>query len=590
MDPRSWRGSGCEMRGSPSPRLLAIALFGVCAMRLIALGALPILDPSEGRYVAIAATMEQGGDWVTPRFPDGTPYWGKPPLYFWLTAAALRVGGHREAAARLPAALGEGLLLLATWLVGRRLHGATTGLLAALVLASSALVLGAAGVALLDVTLAACVAWACVGFLFAVHENEPARSRFWGLVFFAALGLGMLAKGPVALVLCALAIGLWSLFCGSLGWIRRLPLATGAALFLALAAPWYALAERRTPGFLEYFLLQENLLRYVTRDYGDLYGNPHVRPFGTVWTYLLVGFLPWSPLGLAFLWAQRPWRFRSWPRLGSRERFLIAWAIAAPLFFTFGRSVLWGYVLPSLPPLAVLFARLVSRTEAHGVTLEARPAPAASLARQGLAVTGWVILAAGATAVAVGATLRLGAPLDLLLMGGVLACLGAWRLRGNPTAFGHAVWVAVAVCALEVSGRLSFWDELAATRSSFAVVRALEQRPELLECNTIYCGTVPPSVSFYDHDHRSWEGLHCGIEAFRERVEDARCDVVVIDDKDLDRIAPEDRRGLREVYADPRRRILTNAYEALRVPEAVGSRDPGEPSWRQAGRNMKIGS
>ena len=577
-----------DTRGSPSPRLLAIALFGVCAMRLIALGALPILDPSEGRYVAIAATMEQSGDWVTPRFPDGTPYWGKPPLYFWLTAAALRVGGHREAAARLPAALGEGLLLLATWLVARRLYGAATGLLAALVLASSALVLGAAGVALLDVTLAACVAWTCVGFLFAVDERDPARSRFWGLVFFAGLGLGMLSKGPVALVVCALAIGLWSLFCGSLGWVRRLPLATGAALALVLVAPWYVEAERRTPGFLEYFFLQENLLRYVTRDYGDLYGNAHVRPFGTVWTYLLGGFLPWSPLGLALLWAQRPWRFRSWPRLGSCERFLIAWAIAAPLFFSFGRSVLWGYVLPSLPPLAVLFARLLSCTDVRDLTPTSHPAPGASLARQGLAVTGWLILAAAATAVAVGAALRFGAPLDLLMLGLVLACLGAWRLRGNSTTVGYAVWVTVAVCALEVSGRLLFWDELATIHSSFAVVNALEQRPELLECNTIYCGTVPPSVSFYDH--RSWEGLHCGTQVLRDRFEDARCDVVVIDDDDLDQIAADDRRGLREVYADPWRRILTNAYGARRIPEAVGSRDPDEPSWRQAGRNMKIGS
>jgi 4-amino-4-deoxy-L-arabinose transferase-like glycosyltransferase len=569
------------MVGSPSPRLLAIALFGACAMRLIALGALPILDPSEGRYVAIAATMEQGGDWVTPRFPDGTPYWGKPPLYFWLTAAALHVAGHREAAARVPAALGEGLLLLATWLVARRLYGPATGLLAALVLASSALVLGAAGVALLDVTLAACVTWACTGFLFAVHEEDPARSRSWGLVFFAGLGLGMLAKGPVALVLCALAIGLWSLFCGSLEWIRRLPLASGAALFLALAAPWYALAERRTPGFLEYFLLQENLLRYVTRDYGDLYGNPHVRAFGTVWTYLLAGSLPWSPLGLAFLWVQRPWRFRSWARLASRERFLVAWAIAAPLFFTFGRSVLWGYVLPSLPPLAALFARLVSRTEAHGVTLAVRPEPATWLARRGLALTGWVILAAAASAVAVGAASGLGTPLDLLAMGGVLAGLGAWRLRANPTLVGHAAWVAVAVCVLEVSGRFLFWDELAATRSTFSVVKALEQRPELLECNTIYCGTVPPSVSFYDHEHRSWEGLHCATEALRDRVEEAGCEVVVVDDDDLERIAADDRGGLREIYADPRRRILTNAYEALQVPGGSG---PGIPARHPGGK------
>ncbi len=72
-------------------------------------------------------------------------------------------------------------------------------------------------------------------------------------------------------------------------------------MFFAVAAPWYCLAERATPGFLRYFLVNEHLRRYVTDDYGDQYGAGRVQPYGAIWLMLTAALLPWTVLAIAAL-------------------------------------------------------------------------------------------------------------------------------------------------------------------------------------------------------------------------------------------------------------------------------------------------
>ena len=113
--------SSSRARSTDLPALLGLGL----VVLLVGLG-VSFLDPDEGLYADIAATMGQGGDWVLPRF-DGLPYLEKPPLYFWLAALALRAGLPGEWALRgwsALAALGTALL---TWRIGRRLYGAQAG-------------------------------------------------------------------------------------------------------------------------------------------------------------------------------------------------------------------------------------------------------------------------------------------------------------------------------------------------------------------------------------------------------------------------------------------------------------------------------
>lgn len=115
---------------------------------------------------------------------------------------------------------------------------------------------------------------------------------------FVGLAIGLMSKGPLALVLTGFPITLWTVWnrewknvWNSLPWIK------GALLMLALSLPWYLLAERQTPGFLHYFIVGEHFQRFTVKGWqGDLYGSGHASPLGTIWLYGLTMFLPWTLL------------------------------------------------------------------------------------------------------------------------------------------------------------------------------------------------------------------------------------------------------------------------------------------------------
>lgn len=341
------------MSGALSARqraALLAGLVGILLIRCLTLGAYPLIDTSEARYGEIARTMLELDDWVTPWFDHGVPFWGKPPLAFWLSAASAKVLGVSEFALRLPSfLLGLATLALTAGLASSS-RSPDHARVAALALASSALFFIASGAVFTDTALAFCVTLALAGFWRGVAE--PGRhAAAWRCALFAALGLGLLAKGPVALVLAGAPILVWALLTRRL-WrsIRALPWLGGVALMLMLALPWYLLAEQRTPGFLEYFLVGENFKRFTDPGWtGDLYGGVRTRPWGYIWLLWLGAALPWSPFLIA---AARPAFFRASPwRL-----YLLCFALAPGVFFTFAGSVLPPYVLPGLPALALLLA------------------------------------------------------------------------------------------------------------------------------------------------------------------------------------------------------------------------------------------
>ena len=195
------------------------------------------------------------------------------------------------------------------------------------------------------------------GFWIALHGPESAR-RAAGFAFFLGLAAGLLAKGPVAVVLTLLPVGAWTLWAREwrAAW-TRVPWLAGTLLMLALAVPWYWAAERASPGFLDYFLVGEHWKRFVEPGWkGDLYGQAHARPRGTIWVWWLVAALPWSPLALG--WLARALATRS---EGARRllrdpwcAYLLLWSLAPMLFFTVSGNVLPTYVLPGMPAFALL--------------------------------------------------------------------------------------------------------------------------------------------------------------------------------------------------------------------------------------------
>ena len=131
--------------GSPRTRLLWTLLIIILSVRLLTMALYPILDTTEARYVEISRLMLVSGDWVMPQFQPGVPFWGKPPLFAWMTADSLRLFGMGEFAARLPHfLLGLGTLLLVMLLAIREMSPRRC-VLALVILASTPLFFASVG-------------------------------------------------------------------------------------------------------------------------------------------------------------------------------------------------------------------------------------------------------------------------------------------------------------------------------------------------------------------------------------------------------------------------------------------------------------
>jgi len=333
---------------------LAVLAIGV---RLVTLGAYPLLDPSESRYAEIARKMLETGQWLVPQYQYGVPFWGKPPLAFWLSAASMWLFGVNEFGARLPSLLLTGGCGAIVWRLASLHAGRAAALLAVVVFATTGLVFIAAGAVLTDAALALGTTLAMAGFWSAVHGSEAQR-RTGGLAFFLGLAVGLLAKGPVAVVLTMFPIGLWTLW--KVQWRAawtRLSWVAGTLLVIALVVPWYWAVERATPGFLDYFLVGEHWKRFTVPGWtGDRYGVGHAWKRGWIWLFWIAAAVPWSFVLLDWLV-----RAAVGPRALLRERladpfwsYLVVWALAPMVFFTAAGNVLITYVLPGLPALALL--------------------------------------------------------------------------------------------------------------------------------------------------------------------------------------------------------------------------------------------
>ena len=345
-----------------SGAVLLALLLAILGLRLSTLGSLSYLDPSEGRYALVGKLMLSTGDWLSPEVlqRDGSlvEFWGKPPLFFWLLAGSFKFLGVNEFSARVPSCLTALLSVAAVYFFAQTLWDRRTGLLAGLILSSSVLFFFFAGACQIDMALTACVAFAMLCFGKAVITDDPRYSKTWGYAFFAALAAGMVCKGPVAVVLTCGPIGLWCLWRRSWKELLKLPIIGGGVFFICLSAPWYLLVERHSPGFLKYFFLNENLLRFVSSEYGDKYGAARGKPWGTSWAFLWLAFLPWSFYLVPDI-LNRVKQFRSKATSTDErwEQFALCWGVFPALFFCFAHGLLFAYVLPGLPGLAIYCAR-----------------------------------------------------------------------------------------------------------------------------------------------------------------------------------------------------------------------------------------
>ena len=320
------------------------------------LGRGAITDSDEGFYAESSREMVASGDWVTPHY-NYEPRFQKPILYYWLTSATYLVTGAGEFGARFWAAMAGVGLVLVTAAAGRRWYDETTGLLAGAIVATNFGYFSIGRMALPDLPLTFCITLAIWAALVSTLEQERSPRRF---VVLAALGLGLgfLMKGPVGLIIPAIVIvPVLMLERRSIG-LNPADIVLGFLIMIAVAMPWYLLMwSRHGNDYLQSFFVGDNLERFATSRFND------PRPW---WFYLPVvagGLLPWTPLALVWL-GPITQLLRGRRAVGTIDLRLLMWALLPLIFYSISVGKQPRYVLPVLPPLALLLASsIVERTQ-----------------------------------------------------------------------------------------------------------------------------------------------------------------------------------------------------------------------------------
>ena len=301
------------------------------------LGSFGLWEPDEARYAEIAREMLQSGNLLVPHL-NYVAYVEKPPLLYWLTTLSFWIFGVSEFAARLPVALSAIAGILATYLFALRAFGRRHAILAAAILATTPLYALIAQVLTTDMLLTTLVTIAT--FALYLHWQEGGR---WCWIAYIAMGLAVMTKGPVGAAIPILSMLLWLTYSRELGGaIAKFRAIPGLLLTLLIAAPWFFAMTVREPGFFDFYFVGEHLRRVFEPDYS------HSEAFYFYLPVLAVGLLPWSLL-VPFLTWREP------PRNPARSFCIVAAGLTVAAF-SCASAKLIPYILPAVPPLAVLIA------------------------------------------------------------------------------------------------------------------------------------------------------------------------------------------------------------------------------------------
>ncbi|MEZ6091607.1 MAG: glycosyltransferase [Pirellulaceae bacterium] len=311
----------------------------------------PLIDPDETRYAQIAIEMLESGDWITPTL-NQKPYMDKPPLMYWLTATSFQLCGQHPWAARLPSVLSAFATVMTVYLFGRRLVGTRAAFIGSLALLLSGGFVLAGRFLILD-SLLTFLTTLCLlsGFL---ATRELRVSWGWWIVSGFACALGVLTKGPVALVLCVppLFFNIWlrsnQHHIGRRHW-------TAFALSMAICVPWYVAVWKMNPEFGDYFFFEHNFKRFIE-------GSNHPQGFWFYLPVLLIGMFPASLL-LPSLAVFLLGRSESMRTVRSKELGCLflgtVWILA---FFTISSCKLPTYILPAIPMTALMIGSMLDHT------------------------------------------------------------------------------------------------------------------------------------------------------------------------------------------------------------------------------------
>jgi 4-amino-4-deoxy-L-arabinose transferase-like glycosyltransferase len=567
------------MLWSQTKQIALVAAIAAFVM-LTNLGGPRLWDRDEPRNAQCSREMLQRWDWVVPTC-NGELRTHKPVLLYWCIMSSYLALGINEFAARLPSALCAIGSVICVYRMGRRLFGPQAGVWAGIALSTSLMFVVAGRAATPDSVLIFCSTLALTIYVcgtfqprfeatpadappqpypspralssrqasrdesqsvdFDFEQGQITRSvmvanffpQSWPttLAMYAAMGLGILAKGPVGLILPTAVIGMFLLITRLPASCRERPLWRSAmatfdpfhflktcwsmrpftAIFAAtaIALPWYWAVGLATDGeFLRGFFLEHNYSRATSsmENHG-----------GTILFYpltLLIGFFPWSIFAV-------PLAIDTGLQIRRRDRFhpgyllCLCWIGVYVTLFSIARTKLPSYVTPCYPALALLVGDYIDRWS-----------------RQRAAVGGGWLTVAFACLGLVGIGVAAGVPLaakqllpgeewlgliGLVAVAGCVACLGFLAVRSYFAAAGTLAMTAIAFATLLFAVAVQRVDRHQTNHALLEAIFSRSSQPHIASYSTL-----EPSWIFYGGqsiheftDHPRIGGGHPAAEAVR---------------------------------------------------------------------------
>jgi len=546
------------------PLAVLIAAVSI-AMLWVSAGDHALYPPDEGRYAAVSMHMADEGDWLTPRL-QGEAHLNKPPLAYWMQAAALKAIGHEELAVRAPSLLASSITIVLVLLAGAvaQPHGSLRlGALAAGVLACMPLHVMVGRMAITDPILS--MSWFAA--LLAAVRVVGGGSWRWNLMLWFGIAVGLLAKGPLALMPLAVVL-VWLALARNLRAVGRLHPLIGLPLAAAPVLAWAALVVRAHPEAVRVWLEQT-----AGRIVGEEGTNAHAAP---PWYYVPVFFAGLFPATIMLRLPGLNIRWRdAWQRVrGGDERAFWIIALVLPLaFFTIMSGKLATYLLPLAGPASMLAAMTLD----NWVRGAWDRGPAGDLAPGkppeivvSLLVTS-VLLAGGVIAATV-LWLRAATPYALTMAvlpatAGFLCWL--WKRRHDLRFRGLALtWAAGCIAWL---GAFEVEDDLRAPSDQRALVEHLRQITGGGQPHIVLYGLRDQSIEFYARtDVVQAEGCHDLLAAL-EAAPPQRV-IILADHRDWERLDEERARCTANfVLVERRPRWFRKTVDVLRPASALPS-------------------
>ena len=425
--------------------LLAILAVAVLPY-FVGLQSSTIWDANEAYYAETPREMIESGDYVNPTF-NYQPRFNKPVLSYWTVAASYHLFGVSERSERLPIAVSAVVLVATAYVLGWAAWSREAGLLAALVLATTPRFLMFSRRIIIDMWITMFTGLTLLCFVLAELRPDH-RRRYLGLMYVAA-GLGVLTKGPIALVLPALAILIYLGVERRLAYLTRMMIPAGIVIVSLIVVPWYlALYAQHGWVYIREFFIDENVLRYAQPVGAARRGVLFYVPV------LLTDLFPWSlllPVAFGSAWTAfaeaASATVANWNRV---QRILLIWIATIVLFFTFSQTKEDLYIFPAVAAEAALIGVVLERAREgerlRGVAVRWSFIVAGALVSLigiglfALSLSGTQYQVAGTRAVAV-----------IAVAGGAQALTAAWRRQlrtgalGLASAFAAMSWVFVLV-------------------------------------------------------------------------------------------------------------------------------------------------